>query len=325
MSVNLNPSIEVGGLISREGLSGGRKLKPGTKLSAANNAVYLKKKSGDQEMEPATLLRPTEEERKIHKEYVNSLEPDKGSPSDGTVLYHVNPSVLLRDDYSEPMEHTNFIVNESVVFSSEEMSKTSKVISNQLSTLPKQGSSLDYRDYAKMGMVEHAIQSFSKENLSEEQAELVQKTVSNYMGRLIANQPEPSHVISGQYYGKREDYEVIRDLKEYALEMVGRSASSSNTGTQDSSMRIASASNMELANAVRTMFRGMDWEDEDMRQSVLGKYVNQMLPAYLEFHDNSETLAQKHVQEDLAYFEKYYGEVKNIVQAACRGHVDLHI
>ncbi len=62
-----------------------------------------------------------------------------------------------------------------------------------------------------------------------------------------------------------------------------------------------------------------------MRQSVLGKYVNQMLPAYLEFHDNSETLAQKHVQEDLAYFDKYYGEVKNIVQAACRGHVDLHI
>lgn len=325
MSVTMNASIEVGGLISREGLSGGRKLKPGTKLSAMKNAVYFQKKSGDQEMEPASLLRMTEEERKIHREYINSLGPDKGSTSDGTVLYHVNSSVFLGNDYTDTKENTNFIVNEKVMFTSEEMSKTSKVISDELSTLPKQGVSLDYRDYAKMGMVEHAIQSYAKENLNTEQAELVQKTVSDYMERLIANQPEPSYVISGQYYGKRVDDDVVQDLKKYAMEMVGKTYSSSNTGTQDTSMRIASASNAELASAVRAMFSSMEWEDEDMRQSVLGQYANQMLPAYLEFHDNSESLAQKHVQEDMALFGNYYGEVKNIVKAACMVHVDLHV
>lgn len=334
MSVNMNTNIEVGGLISQEGLNGKNKLKPGTKLSAMKNAVYFQKKSGDGETKQASLLRMTEEERKVHRENIKGLEADQRNMSDATAetaSIRTNASVFRRNVYTETINNTNFVVDNTVAFTGDEMSKTTKVVNEALSSLKIPGSSLDYIDYAQMGIVENTIRSFAKENLNEEQTELVLKTVSDHMGNMISKELEESFVIDDRYYGKRDNGDVVQRMQQYIKDMVAKSDLPEQTKRNFAAKRVGSpvmimsASNMELTDSIRTMFADMDWEDDNVRRSAFEKYSNQILPAYLEVHGGEESAAQRHIQKDIAFFEKYYGELKKTVQAACVAHVDLQI
>lgn len=47
------------------------------------------------------------------------------------------------------------------------------------------GSDLDYKDYASMGIASSMVNSYAKDNLTDEQVAVIDKTVQEYLGRLV--------------------------------------------------------------------------------------------------------------------------------------------
>ena len=70
---------------------------------------------------------------------------------------------------------------DGVRFSAEEMKSMREALGDVFTSVKRPGSSIDYSDYAKMGIAENVARSYAEKNLSTEQTEVIMKAVSEHM------------------------------------------------------------------------------------------------------------------------------------------------
>ena len=69
---------------------------------------------------------------------------------------------------------SNTVYNiDGVTFTAAELSASREVMKNAISMLPTKGSSLDYKDYASMGIASNMVSSYAQKNLTQEQAGVI--------------------------------------------------------------------------------------------------------------------------------------------------------
>ncbi len=355
MSTNINGNVEVGGLLSQEYLhitKGNKKgALTGLKLSGLKDAVTLQKKSaaGNAGAGEVKLLRMTEEERQICRERmkdagaVNENVSGVAMTTSYTAAAKTKAAQKTANNHSIYAEATELIENhygnsdrafviDGVEFSSDEMKAVKEVVGSAVKSVGKRaGSNLDYNDYAKMGIAENQVRAYVAENLTEEQAEVVNRTVSGYMNHMIQKEMESSYVIEDSYYGKRDVNDDIAAIKQYTKDMVAKSNLPEQTkrvfaATKvDAPVMVISASNAELANSIRSTFADVNMEDEAEWKSVFQQYQKWMKPAYLEYYVGSSSEAEQRLQRDAKSFEEQCRQIRKTVQAVNVSHVDLQI
>lgn len=77
---------------------------------------------------------------------------------------------------------------DGVDFTSDEARKAVDVIHQAVSAMPPAGSVLHYQDYAKMGLAVAMVNQYSKENLNEEQAKVMDKAACDWANYVIEAQ-----------------------------------------------------------------------------------------------------------------------------------------
>ena len=85
-----------------------------------------------------------------------------------------------------------------------------------------------------------------------------------------------------------------------------------------------SASNTELADALRSGFAKLDFENEDELQIFFKRYQDWMKPAYEEVNGRSED-AEEHIVADIALYKRQYKDLMSRMLAASVPHVNLQI
>lgn len=313
MSTNISGNAGTGGLLSHELLiaKNTNKNKPltGQKLSALKDAVTLQKKSenGTSDAGVVKLLRRTEEEQPIYAEATE----------------------LIENHYKN--SDRAFVID-GVEFSSDEMKAVKEVVSSAVKSVGKRaGSNLDYNDYAKMGIAESQVRAYAAENLTEEQAEVVNCTVSSYMNHMIQEEMESSYVLEDRYYGKRDVGDNIAAIKQYTKDMVANSNLPEQTKRVFAAKKVdvpvmaISASNAELANSIRCTFANVNMEDEAEWKSVFQQYQKWMKPAYLEYYAGLSNEVEQRLQRDAKFFEEQFRQIRETVQMVNVSHVDLQI
>lgn len=324
MSTNINGNVGVGGLLSQELLieKNANKNKPltGQKLSALKDAVTLKKKSedGSSDAGEVKLLRRTEEEREIHRERMEDSHP-----------IYAEAAELIENRYEN---NDRAFVIDGVEFSGDEMKAVKEVVSSAVKSVGKRaGSNLDYNDYAKMGIAENQVRAYAAENLTEEQAEVVNRTVSSYMNHMIQGEMKSGYVVEDSYYGKWDAGDHIAAIKQYTKEMVANSNLPEQTkrvfATKkvDSPVMAISASNADLAKSIRSAFANVNMEDEAEWKSVFQQYQKWMKPAYLEYYAGLSNEVEERLQRDAKSFEEQFRQIRKTVQVVNISHVDLQI
>ena len=79
---------------------------------------------------------------------------------------------------------------DGVTFTNAQMKACKEVVRNAISALPVKGSDLDYKDYASMGIATNMVNSYAKENLTEEQAAVINKSMEEYINSLTQAEKE---------------------------------------------------------------------------------------------------------------------------------------
>lgn len=349
MSVNINGGVELGGLLTIEHLQDKNKNKPvkGQKLSALKNAVTLKKKSADGSSDAGEvkLLRRVDEEPQADRKTMKT-EARVQTASVGTAAKAAKAvkaartteaaKMATREDLYASLTKKDAADNaayevDGVRFSAEEMKSMREALGDVFTSVKRPGSSIDYSDYAKMGIAENVARAYAEKNLSTEQTEVLMKAVSEHMDQVIAKEPEASFIVEDCYYGTRYSGGVWDELKQYAKDMVAKSDLPAQTKRVfaekkvDSPGMAMSASNTKLASTLRSRFSTLDFGNEDELQSFFKQYQDWMKPAYLEVHGGSENFAAEHIAEDITMYKKSYEKLWNGVLAASMPHVDLHI
>ncbi len=350
MSANINGNVEVGGLLSQEYLhiKNGNKKGPltGLKLSGLKNAVTLKKKSADGSSDAGEvkLLRRVDEEPQVYRESMKT-KAHAQTASVETVA-KVAKTATREDLYASltkrgVADNTAYEVD-GVRFSAEEMKSMREALGNVFASVRRPGATLDYSDYAKMGIAENVVRSCTEKNLSEEQADVIMKAVSEHMDQVIDGEPETDIVDENLYYGKRitgEEYDrLFRKLYEASKEIFANSDLYSEEKkkrhseyidrcleTHTSGGILMAASNTELANSLRSGFANLNFEDEDELQTFFKQYQDWMRPAYLEIHGGSTEFTEEHLAEDIALYKKQYKDLVARVLAVSVPHVNLQI
>lgn len=193
---------------------------------------------------------------------------------------------------------------------------------------------IDYKNYAEMGIAVSAVKTFGVENLTEEQANVLNKAMQEYNQALIdleqqmfseENYVDCMHEGLSNYYGKESvlsdgAIEAINKLKEEMTKITGRYYPSSVSGA---TAHIASATNKEVIGEVSELFSNMDCTDENSIDKVTAKYMEMMKPVYTAYGMNdAHGSLSKVLNSDIANFKK---QISNILMAMNYHETDYSI
>ncbi len=183
---------------------------------------------------------------------------------------------------------------------------------------------IDYKNYAEMGIAVSAVKTFGEENLTEEQANVLNKAMQEYNQALIdleqkmfseGNYVDCTHEGLSDYYGKERilgdsEIEAINKLKEEMSKITGRYYAPTVSGA---TAHIASATNEEVIGEVSELFSNMDCTDEQSIDEVTAKYMEMMKPVYTAYGMNdAHGSLSKVLNSDAANFKK---QISNILMA----------
>lgn len=247
----------------------------------------------------------------------------------------VDSSEIINDVFSKTGDNITYDVN-GVTFTNAEMKACKEVVKNAIAALPVKGSDLDYEDYASMGIAVNMVSSYAKENLTEEQAAVVNKSIEEYINSLV--QAEKERQSSSGYFtddtegvgntGELNTYYNVRSkLSSEAAESL--KSQMSNLPEQTRKMLLAnlegavqkgsvvqSASNKELATTIKSLFENVDMEDENAVNTVLERYQTLMTPAYqaygLQNTENSNSL-ENVIKQDISGFVTQIANAKAVI------------
>lgn len=99
----------------------------------------------------------------------------------------VDRSEVVDNVFSKTGDNITYEID-GVTFTNAQMKACKEVVRNAISALPAKGSDLDYKDYASMGIATNMVSSYAKENLTEEQAAVINKSMEEYINSLTQAQ-----------------------------------------------------------------------------------------------------------------------------------------
>ena len=213
---------------------------------------------------------------------------------------NVNRSEVVNNVYCKTGANITYNVD-GVYFTNEEMKACKEVVKYAIAALPTKGSDLDYEDYAVMGIAINMVNTYATEHLTEEQAEVVNKSINDYLDSLVQAEKE-RHAQSGYFIDDTEGvgstgelnkyYAVRQQLSEGAAESL-RSQITSNLpeNTRNTLLDnlehaskqgsvVQSASNEQLADTIRTLFQNLNLKDCNVVNDAFARYREIMSPVY---------------------------------------------
>lgn len=229
-------------------------------------------------------------------------------------------------------EGSTYVLN-GVKFSESEMAAVKQVVQSATSIVPR--GNLDYCHYANMGIAQNMVRSYGKEHLTEEQADVINRAVSEYFDQLVENEPEPTEVIEDLYYGKRDNGEKIQKLEEHIRDFIAKGnlpayikqqlLSNMGDGSNSAGSLVISASDQKLANSLRTRFATMDWENKDEVQSAFEQYKKWMYLAYMELNGGFGNVAKITLNRDIEEYKMKHEKLMDVIKAISVPHVDVQV
>lgn len=241
-------------------------------------------------------------------------------------ICNYSAEVFFRKDMPQLVEEGNYTVN-GVSFTKEELEQCRVVMRAAAdgigSGIGKYGT-LDYKNYAQMGIAVSGVGAYAEANLTEEQAGVVKKAMQEYNEALIQHQESilsDGSYISGDvgavsdYYGTMHvlsDVMVdeMNKLKEKLSELTGRTYAKTAYGHP---VVVQSATNRELINNVTELFSNMDIQDSRSVSETMETYKKLVTPAYTAYRPSDGSNALKdYFDGDISGFRK---QLDNILMA----------
>ena len=191
---------------------------------------------------------------------------------------------------------------DGVAFSAEEIDAVRSVVQNAVSPLSGGKLYYDYKDYAQMGIAENSVAKYAAENLTEEQAEVVNKSLSGYISGLLDKQEDWINSEcyiddtkgvgdTGEmntYYGIRMNPSIMsqrlreqleEDIAKVNAKLTGVYSYRQHTNSNTEGF-IYCASNKDLAGSIRSLFAGTDIMNASQLADAFKEYKNMMTAAY---------------------------------------------
>ena len=251
---------------------------------------------------------------------------------------NVESSEIVNNVYWKTGDNITYNVN-GVSFSNEEMKACKAVVKNAIAELATKGSDLDYKDYATMGIAANMVNTYATEHLTKEQAEVVNKSIKDYLDSLVQTEKE-RHVQSGylidatEGVGNKEDlnkyYAVRHQLSDEAVDSLKSQLTSNlpemtrNTlfanleHAKKNGSVVQSASNEQLAHTIKAMFQSLNLRDGNAVNDAYEKYKAIMTPVYkangIENTNNHDSLS--HVLElDVSRFSIQIANTKAVLNS----------
>lgn len=226
----------------------------------------------------------------------------------GTRLNPLNPSakVLTEEELAEIRRkqeeaQPKSTLVDGVEFTYKELNACEKFANKITSSF--RGGSLNYNDYAKMGIASSIINTYAKENLNDEQAKVVNNSVENFFNHFVQkhineHKKDPYFYIDNtegigstgelnKYYAFKFKWSIqqAEDFKSYI-----KSTNLSEYYKQvfcshaDYAIEVGGtmqcASNAEHAQKIKSLFQNMDIMDEDSMKNAFQEYEILMTPVY---------------------------------------------
>lgn len=180
---------------------------------------------------------------------------------------------------------------------------------------------IDYENYAQMGLAVSSVRAYASENLTEEQAAVVNRAMQEYNEALINLEKETMSTDDykdsnyeglSEYYGKvrvldEGEIDALNKLKEEMSRITGRYYAPSQIGM---TAVVQSATNKELIGEITDLFSNMDTTNEESVNAAMKKYKELVAPAY-----TASGIDDKHggltrvLNDDLLTFKKQMSDI----------------
>ncbi|HBI61203.1 MAG TPA: hypothetical protein DDY31_08340, partial [Lachnospiraceae bacterium] len=239
---------------------------------------------------------------------------------------------------------------DGVSFSSEEIDAVRSVVQNAVSPLLGGKFYYDYKDYAQMGIAENSVVKYAAENLTEEQAQVVNQSLSGYISGLLDKEEEwinsECYIDDTEgvgdtgemntYYGVRLlTAQWIRDGLDAVLANFNAAAAKYKVYKQGSGSKAASgdnsadgrngglvycASNKGLARNIRSLFAGTDLTDDSQLADAFKEYKGMMTVAYRAVGFGRTT--NDMLKDDTNSFTKQISNMKAVLSGINRNGID---
>lgn len=271
--------------------------------------------------------------RELSEEEVRELHAKaKNEPK----ILQADRSEFVNNIYSKTGDNITYEID-GVWFTNEEMKRCKELVKQAVLELPSIGSDLDYEDYAAMGLAENMVSTYTKEHLTEEQANVLEKSISGYMEQLINAEQERQ---SGKEYSidQRDGIGPTGELNNYYAvhKTLGESATESfkkllneklpqqtrNTllanleHAQTIGSVVQSATNREMAGMIRELFKNTDIKNPASMSSACSRYKELMRPVYQSYGvmDTAQHKTLTHVlNQDINHFDMQVARAKAVL------------
>lgn len=317
------------------------------KRYSALSSMVLRSKAGNSNI-------VTNSSAKTNKDENANIEGVRNNS--GTVSSNTDKKVVTR---SSEIFYNNYLLKNSndksyvidgAEFSSEEVDAVRNVLQNAVSPLLGGKLYYDYKDYAQMGIAENSVAKYAAENLTEDQAAVVNKSLSGYISGLLDKEEEwinsECYIDDTEgvgdtgemntYYGVRQTTpQWIRDdlaatlakfntaaakYKVYGRNSDSKAVSGNHSAEDRSGGLIYCASNKELARSVRSLFAETDITDEGRLADVFKEYKDMMNAAYLAVGFGRTT--NDMLKDDTNSFTKQISNMKAVFSGINRNGID---
>lgn len=271
--------------------------------------------------------------RELSEEEVRELHAKaKNEPK----ILQADRSEFVNNIYSKTGDNITYEID-GVRFTNEEMKRCKELVKQAVLELPSMGSDLDYEDYAAMGLAENMVSTYAKEHLTEEQANVLEQSISDYMEQLI-NAEQERQAGEGYSIDQREGIGPTGELNKYyaVRKTLGESAAESfkkllneklpqqtrNTllanleHAQTSGSVVQSATNRELAGMIRELFKNTDIKNPVSMSSASSRYKELMKPVYQSYGvmDTAQHKSLTHVlNQDVNRFDMQATRAKAVM------------
>lgn len=239
----------------------------------------------------------------------------------------VDRSEVVDNVFSKTGDNITYNID-GVTFTNAEMKACKEVVRNAISALPVKGSDLDYKDYALMGIATNMVSSYAKENLTEEQAAVINKSMEDYINSLTQAEKE-RHNSQGYFTDEQENtyYGVRMKLSNQAAdslksqmdnlpEQTRKTMLANLEGATKRGSVVQSASNKELASTIKVLFQNVDMKDEKALAAAMKQYRELMTTVYQAsgIHNTANNNSLTHVlNQDINGFVKKIANANAII------------
>ena len=282
--------------------------------------------------------------RKLSEEEVREMH-EKARNEQRTL--NVSCSEIINNVYCKTGDNITYNVD-GVTFSNEEMKACKEIVKNAIAALPTKGSDLDYEDYAAMGIAANMVNAYAAEYLTEEQAEVVSKSINDYLDSLVQAEKE-RHAQSGysvddtesvgstgklnEYYDVRHQIsdEAVESLKSQLTSNLPESTRKTLLANLEHARKngsvVQSASNEQLADSIRALFQNINLRDGNAVNGAFAKYREIMTTVYkvngIEITLNHDSLSHV-LEQDINRFYMQVANAKAVLNGIGSG-VDISV